>query len=71
MKNENSVYFATSSYGSSVQCTRSHESVMAKLLPLIQSTLQHPGAVALSYVCEHLCFLPIYLVPLVARYILR
>ena len=56
----------------SVQCLLCSKSGPTKLLPReLHSASQHPAAVSLNCACEHLCFISIYFVHPLVRWVLR
>ena len=58
-----SVCFAVSHYR---QCASRAEVPHQAPFPGLYSALQHQAILALNYVCEHLCFISIYCVHLLA-----
>ena len=71
-KNKNSVQRLFSSYfGEAVHEQGSGSGVTKLLSQELHSASWHTAAIALSSVCEHLCFISIYFVHLLTRCVLR
>lgn len=72
VQSENSIWhlFCSESWRGRVYLK--NRSDTTKLLPQkLHSGLQHQATMALNGVCEHLCFIPIYYVHSLARYVLK